>query len=110
MENMVLGVIDEEMEFGVFCFSAIVCLGLSFLIVFVVRPLGNKLLMLGVLLAMTGSVFAATMAEKVAALAVIMLVISAILILVGTVCSLIAHFSDSGKANSEPGEDSLEAG
>jgi len=107
MENMVLGVIDQEMEFGVFCFSAIVCLGLSFLIVCVVRPLGNKLLMLGVLLAMTGSVFAATMAEKVAALAVIMLVISAILILVGTVCSLITHFSRSRKADSELREDSV---
>ena len=42
MENIVVG-ISESTAFGVFSFSAIVCLGLSFLIVCLVHPLGNKL-------------------------------------------------------------------
>ena len=92
MENMVLGLLSEDMAFGVFAFSAIVCLGLSFLIVCLVRPLGNKLLLLGILVALTGFVFAATM-PNVASLAFIMLAIAVILVLTGVVCSVISHFS-----------------
>ena len=92
MENLVLGLISEDMAFGVFAFSAIVCLGLSFLIVCLVHPLGNKLIMLGILVALTAFVFAASMPTVSERLAQIMMVIGVILVLTGVICSVISHF------------------
>jgi len=92
MENMVLA-ISESMAFGVFSFSAIVCLGLSFLIVCLMHPLGNKLLLLGILVALTAFVFAATEPSAGTVLPIIMMVIGVILVLAGLICSVISHFS-----------------
>ena len=92
MENIVVG-ISESTAFGVFSFSAIVCLGLSFLIVCLVHPLGNKLLLLGVLVALTAFVFAATEPSAGTVLPIIMMLIGVILVLTGLICSVISHFS-----------------
>ena len=91
MENIVLA-ISESMAFGVFSFSAIVCLGLSFLIICLVHPLGNKLLLLGILVALTAFVFAATEPSAGTVLPIIMMVIGVILVLTGLICSVISHF------------------
>ena len=101
MADVVLGLIDEDMAFGVFAFSAIVCLGLSFLIVCLVRPLGNKLLLLGILVALTAFVFSASMPTVGTKLPVIMMLIGVILVLTGVVCSVISHFTRPKAAESD---------
>lgn len=98
MEKVLLALIDEDIAFGVFCFSAVVCLVFGFLIVCYARPLGNKLLLLGLLTALTAFVFAATM-PNVASLAFVMLAIAVILVLTGVVVSVISHFSGSSKSD-----------
>ncbi|MBN2138578.1 MAG: hypothetical protein JW720_12295 [Sedimentisphaerales bacterium] len=92
MGGMILGLLSEDMAFGVFAFSAIVCLGLSFLTVCLVKPLGNKLLLQGILVALTAFVFLATM-PNVSRLATIMMIMAVILVITGLVCSVISHFS-----------------
>jgi len=106
MENLILGLIGEDMAFGVFAFSAIVCLGLSFLIVCLIHPLGNKLLLLGILVALTAFVFAATEPSAGTVLPVVMMLIGVALVLTGVVCGVISHFSppNSRKSDSEPDE------
>lgn len=92
MDTMVLA-ISEEMAFGVFSFSAIVCLGLSFLIVCLIHPLGNKMLMLGILVVLTAFVFAATEPSAGTWLPIIMILIGGMLVMTGIVCSVISHLS-----------------
>ena len=92
MGNMVLA-ISEVTAFGVFAASAIICLGLSFLIVCLIHPLGNKMLMLGVLVMLTAFVFAATEPSAGTWLPIIMMVIGGMLVMTGIVCSLISHLS-----------------
>ena len=92
MENMLLAMNDDEVNAFVFLFSAAVCLILSFLIVCFARSVGNKLLLLGILIALTAFVFAAVV-PTVAVLAYAMLAIAILLVLTGVVCSLITHFS-----------------
>ena len=104
MANMILA-ITEEMAFGVFSFAAIVCLGLSFVIVCLVHPLGNKLLLLGILIALTSYVFAANEPSAGTELPIIMMVIGCILVLAGTVCSIISHFSRPKLFTSAPETD-----
>ncbi|MBN2271473.1 MAG: hypothetical protein JXN61_12715 [Sedimentisphaerales bacterium] len=106
MENLILGLIDEDLAFGVFAFSAIVCLGLSFLIVCLIHPLGNKLLLLGILVALAAFVFAATEPSAGTVLPVVMMLIGVALVLTGVICSVIAHFSqpNARKSDSQPEE------
>lgn len=106
MENLILGLIDEDLAFGVFAFSAIVCLGLSFLIVCLIHPLGNKLLLLGILVALTAFVFAATEPSAGTMLPVVMMLIGVALVLTGVVCSVVSHFSAAklSKSDSESEE------
>ncbi|MHC4743329.1 MAG: hypothetical protein ACYS8Z_15545 [Planctomycetota bacterium] len=92
MDTTVLA-ITEQMAFGVFAFSAIVCLGLSFLIVCLIHPLGNKMLMLGILVVLTSFVFAATEPSAGTWLPIIMIVIGGMLVMAGIVCSVISHVS-----------------
>jgi hypothetical protein len=98
MEKVLLALPGEDIAFAVFCFSAVVCLVFGFLIVCYARPLGNKLLLLGLLIALTAFVFAATM-PTVARLAFVMLAIAVILVLTGVVVSVISHFSGSSKSD-----------
>jgi hypothetical protein len=103
MENMLLTIAGDETTAFVFLFSAAACLILSFVIVCFAKSVGNKLLLLGILIALTAFVFAATV-PTVAALAYAMLAIAILLVLTGVVCSLISHFSKPSQADSAPPE------
>ena len=92
MDTMVLA-ISEDMAFAVFSLSAIGCLGLSFLIVCLIHPIGNKMLMLGILVVLTAFVFAATEPSAGTWLPIIMIAIGGMLVLTGIVCSVISHLS-----------------
>ena len=103
MENILIAAIDSNVGFGIFIFSAILCSLFSFLIICYARALGNKLLLLGVLVTLTAIVFAATM-PPVAKLAYVMLATAVILVITGVVVSVVSHFSGLSKSDSKPPE------
>ena len=85
MDNMLAMFIDLNEDASVaFVLSAVFCLVLSFLIIACARSLGNKLLMLGVLLALTAFMFTATM-PMVIPLAFGMVAMAVLLVLTGII-------------------------
>ena len=99
MEKILAVFMPPEMASFVFMFSVVLCLLFSFLIICFARVLGNKLLLLGVLIGLTAFVFTATM-PAVIPLAFGMVAIAFVLVLTGVVVSLITHFSGSSKSDS----------
>jgi len=101
MDNMLAMFIDLNEDASItFVFSAIFCLVLSFLIIAYARSLGNKLLMLGVLVALTAFMFTASM-PAVIPLAIGMIGMAVLLVVTGVIVSLISHFSRSSDSDSQ---------
>jgi len=82
MENMLLATVSEGADLLTFMISAVVYLVCSFLIVYFLRTLGNKLILLGLLTALAGLVFAASM-PNIGKLAWIMAIIGGFLVFHG---------------------------
>ncbi len=82
MENMLLASIPEGAGYPIFLISVVLCMICGFLIVCFVRPLGNKLILLGILTALGGLVFAASM-PSVANLAWVMMIAAFFLVFFG---------------------------
>jgi len=82
MENMLLVSVSEGGSSSVFMLSAAVYLLCSFLIVYFLRTLGNKLMLLGLLTMLAGLVFAASM-PSVSKLAWVMAIIGGFLVFHG---------------------------
>ncbi len=82
MENMLLASIPEGAAYPIFLISVVLCMICGFLIVNFVRPLGNKLMLLGILTALAGLVFAACM-PSVANLAWVMMIAAFFLVFFG---------------------------
>ncbi len=88
MENMLLAEattsIPENVLFVTFLISVVLCMICGFLIVCFVHPLGNKLILLGILTALAGLVFAACMSDSsVAHLAWVMMIAAFFLVFFG---------------------------
>ena len=99
MENIFPALIDEGVAIPALIITAILVLGMSFLIVCCMRSMANKLLLLGVVLSMGSIIFAVTM-PPIIKMAIILLVIAVILILAGVICGIISHFTAPRKAGS----------
>jgi hypothetical protein len=61
MENMFLASVYEGGDLNTFMLSAVAYAACSFVTIYFVRPLGNKLILLGLLTALAGLVFSASM-------------------------------------------------
>jgi len=82
MENMLLASVSEGANLFTFMLSAVVYLVCSFVIVYFLRTLGNKLILLGLLTTLAGLVFVASM-PSVSRLAWIMAIIGGFLVFHG---------------------------
>ena len=82
MENLLLATLFEGGDLMTFMISAVLYLGCSTVIVCLVRNLGNKLVLLGLLTALGGLVFAASM-PSVASLAWVMMIAAFFLVFYG---------------------------
>ena len=101
MENVLASLMDMNEDASIaFILSAVFCLVLSFLIIACARSLGDKLLMLGVLLALTAFMFTATI-PIVIPLSIGMVAMAVLLVVTGVVVSLISHFPRSSDSDSQ---------
>jgi hypothetical protein len=82
MENMLLASVYEGGDLSTFMLSAVVYAACSFVAIYFIRPLGNKLILLGLLTALAGLVFAASM-PSVAKLAWVMMLVAFFLVFYG---------------------------
>ncbi len=82
MENMFLASVYEGGDLTTFMFSAVVYAACSFVTIYFVRPLGNKLILLGLLTALAGLVFSASM-PSVRSLAWVMMFVAFFLVFYG---------------------------
>jgi hypothetical protein len=81
-------------------FSAVVFLGLTFLIVLAIRSVPNKLLLLGILMAITAVLLGACVPET-GRLVLALLIPAIILIFVGAICLAIGFMAKLVKSDSK---------
>ena len=92
--------LDPELVLPTFAVMAVAFLAISFVIILWVKPIPNKLLLLGLLMAVASVGFGAFLPAMRTA-AVILLTLAVVCILAGIVCILISHIVGSIRSCNE---------